>query len=100
MLVYRAPLRLLTNNPEKAATVAKVLADEAIEVCRTEPIQGPTSAFNSDYLSAKHEAGHALDRPGEEEAALPPTRVQIAPPVVLPGAPNRILTASYLAVVL
>lgn len=95
LLGIRAPLHLLTNNPEKAAAVAKALADEGIEVCRTEPIQGPTSAFNTDYLSAKHDSGHALNRPDQIEGALPPVRVRILPPVVLPGEPNRILTASY-----
>jgi hypothetical protein len=86
---------LLTNNPDKAAAVAKALADEDLEICRTEPIQGPISAFNSDYLSAKYESGHALDRPAGNEGALPPEPARILSPVVLPGEPNRILTASY-----
>ena len=95
LLDIQAPLRLLTNNPDKAAAVAKVLADEEIEVCRTEPIHGPISAFNSDYLSAKHDFGHALSRPVRIEAALPPERVENFPPLVLAGEPDRILTASY-----
>jgi GTP cyclohydrolase II len=95
LLGIRAPLRLLTNNPDKAAAVAKALADEEIEVCQTEPVQGPISAFNSDYLSAKYDSGHALDRPAGNEGALPPEPVRILPPVVLPGKPNRILTACY-----
>jgi hypothetical protein len=96
LLGIRAPLRLLTNNPDKAAAVAKALADEGLEICRTEPIQGPISAFNIDYLSAKYDSGHALERPaGNNEGALPPEPVRILPPVVLPGEPNRILTASY-----
>lgn len=95
LLEIRAPLRLLTNNPEKAAAVEKALADEEIEVCGIEPIQGPISAFNSDYLSAKHDAGHALDRPVRIEAALPPEPVEMLPPVELKGESDRILTASY-----
>ena len=98
LLGIRAPIRLLTNNPDKAAAVAKTLAEEGIEVCRTEPIQGPISVFNSDYLSAKHDSGHALNHPAHDaqiEGALPPERVRILPPMVLPGEPNRILTASY-----
>jgi len=95
LLGIRAPLRLLTNNPDKAAAVAKALADEDLEICRTEPIQGPISAFNSDYLSAKYDSGHALERPAGNEGAQPPEPVRILPPVVLPGEPNRILTASY-----
>jgi 3,4-dihydroxy 2-butanone 4-phosphate synthase/GTP cyclohydrolase II len=95
LLDIRAPLRLLTNNPDKAAAVAKALADEQLEVCRTESIHGPISAFNSDYLCAKHDSGHALDRPVRIRGALPPMPVRIHPPVVLRGEPNRILTASY-----
>jgi 3,4-dihydroxy 2-butanone 4-phosphate synthase/GTP cyclohydrolase II len=95
LLSIRAPISLLTNNPEKATAVSKFLAEEGIEVCRTESIHGPTSAFNSDYLSAKHDSGHALERPDGRLGALPPERVPLLPPVVLPGDPNRILTASY-----
>jgi GTP cyclohydrolase II len=95
LLGIRAPLRLLTNNPDKAAAVAKALADEGLEICRTEPIHGPISTFNSDYLSAKYDSGHALNRPAGNQGALPPEPVGILPPVVLPGEPNRILTASY-----
>jgi 3,4-dihydroxy 2-butanone 4-phosphate synthase/GTP cyclohydrolase II len=95
LLGIRAPICLLTNNPDKAAAVAKALAEEEIQVCRTEPIQGPTSTFNNYYLSAKHDSGHALNRPVRMLDALPPKRVRIVPPVVLPGEPNRVLTASY-----
>jgi len=95
LLGLRAPLRLLTNNPEKAAAVAKTLADENIEVCSCEPIQGPTSAFNSDYLSAKHDSGHAINRPAEIMAALPPGPVQRHAPMLLAGGSTRFLTASY-----
>ena len=95
LLGIHAPIRLLTNNPDKAAAVAKALADEEIQVCRTEPILGPTSAFNSDYLSAKHDSGHALNRPARVDGALPPERVRILPPIVLASESTRILTASY-----
>ena len=95
LLGIRAPLCLLTNNPDKASAVAKALADEDISVCRIQPIQGPTSPFNSDYLSAKHDSGHALSRPDRRAGALPPERVRLVPPIVLPGEKNRILTASY-----
>ena len=95
MLGIRAPLCLLTNNPDKAAAVAKALSDEGIEVCRTQPVQGPTSEFNRDYLSAKYESGHALNRPVATLGALPPSPVPILPPVVVSGEPNRIRTAAY-----
>lgn len=95
LLGIRGPLRLLTNNPDKAAAVAKALADEEIEVSRIEPIQGPISAFNSDYLSAKYDSGHALSRPTGNKGALPPESVRVFSPVVLPGEGHRILTACY-----
>jgi len=95
LLGIRAPLRLLTNNPDKAAAVEKALADERIEVFQTEAIHGPISAFNCDYLSAKHDSGHALNRPAPIDAALPPERVRKLPPRVVPGARNLIRTAAY-----
>ena len=95
LLGIAAPLRLLTNNPDKAAAVAKVLAEEQIEVGRTEPIHGPISAFNSDYLSAKHESGHLLNHPSRIDAVLPPERVRNLPPMVVPGASHLIRTGAY-----
>ena len=95
LLGIRAPLRLLTNNPDKTRAVAEALASEKIEVCETESIQGPTSDFNRDYLSAKHDSGHALDRPSRLAGALPPRPVRVFEPVALPGDPQRVLTASY-----
>jgi GTP cyclohydrolase II len=95
LLGIQTPLRLLTNNPDKAAAVEKVLAEEQIEVRRTEAIQGPVSAFNSDYLSAKLDSGHALDRASKIEAAMPPERVRSLPPRVVPGASHLIRTAGY-----
>ena len=96
LLGVRGPLCLLTNNPDKAAAVAKVLASEGIPIAATRPIQGPTSPFNSDYLGAKYDLGHALDRPVGAIGALPPERVQVFEPAILPGAPALVLTASYL----
>lgn len=95
LLGIRAPIRLLTNNPEKSAAVASALESEKIEVCGTESIQGPTSPFNRDYLTAKHDSGHALDRPSRLAGALPPTRVRVFEPMALPGDPRRVVTASY-----
>ncbi len=95
LLGIRAPLRLLTNNPDKAAAVEKALADERIAVFRTEAIHTPISAFNCDYLGAKHDSGHALNRPAPIDAALPPERVRKLPPRVVPGARNLIRTAAY-----
>ena len=95
LLGLRAPLRLLTNNPDKAAAVSKAFADEEIDVCRMERIIGPTSPFNSDYLAAKHDSGHALTRPSRMLSAKPPVDVRVVAPFALPGGRHRVLTASY-----
>jgi len=97
LLGIRGPLCLLTNNPDKAAAVAKVLASEGIPLAATRPILGPASTFNRDYLAAKFDLGHALDRPdGAVIGALPPERVRVFEPTILPDAPAFVLTASYL----
>jgi len=95
MLGIRAPIKLLTNNPDKTAAVARALEGEKIEVLGTESIQGPTSPFNRDYLTAKHDSGHALDRPTRLAGALPPEPVRVFEPTPLPGDPQRVMTASY-----
>ncbi|HIF92204.1 MAG: hypothetical protein ABGX04_05400 [Myxococcales bacterium] len=95
MLGLRAPLRLLTNNPDKASAVVKVLAAEDIRVDRTERIHGSTSPFNSDYLIAKHDSGHAFFPESEVAGTLPPLSVRVLPPIALRGDRHRVLTASY-----
>ena len=95
LLGVRAPIRLLTNNPEKAAAVGEALATEKIELLGTETIQAPSSPFNSDYLSAKQASGHALDSPSSLEGASPPVDVRVFDPVALPGDERRVVTASY-----
>jgi len=95
MLGIRSPIKLLTNNPDKTEAVARALEGEKIEVLGTESIQGPTSPFNRDYLTAKHDSGHALDRPTRLAGALPPIPVRVSPPTPLPGDPQRVVTASY-----
>lgn len=95
LLGIRAPLTLLTNNPDKAEAVAAALATEKIEVGDIESIQGPTSEFNRDYLTAKHDSGHALDRPSRLAGALPPVPVRVFEPSPLPGDSQQVVTASY-----
>lgn len=90
-----APIRLLTNNPEKAEGVRAALASEKLEVVETTPVRGASSPFNQDYLQAKHETGHRLEVAGEAAAALPPETVEVFDPFELEGDPRRIVTASY-----
>lgn len=95
LLGVRAPIQLLTNNPEKASAVTMALASEKIEVIGIETIQGGSSPFNRDYLNAKHDSGHALDQSTRDAGAAPPVDVQVFDPVALPGESRRIVTASY-----
>lgn len=95
LLGVRAPIRLLTNNPDKASDVAAALATEKIEVLGTETIHGPTSPFNHDYLRAKRASGHALDRSGALAGAMPPFDVHVFDPVSLPDDGRQVVTASY-----
>ncbi len=95
LLGVRAPIQLLTNNPEKASAVAAALATEKIDVIGTETIQGGSSPFNRDYLNAKHDSGHVLDQSTRDAGAAPPVDVQVFDPVALPGEGRRVVTASY-----
>lgn len=94
LLGVRAPIRLLTNNPEKASAVEAALATEKIEVDGLETIQGPSSPFNRHYLDAKRGSGHAL-APSEGQGVRPPDRVRVFEPVPIQGDLRRIVTASY-----
>jgi GTP cyclohydrolase II len=95
LLGIRGSLCLLTNNPEKATAVSKVLASEGIALSSIEQIQGPTSPFNRDYLGAKFDLGHSLDRPGTAIGALPPGTVDIFEPRPLVEGSTVALMASY-----
>jgi len=95
LLGIRAPIQLLTNNPEKASAVAKALSTEKIDVVGIENIHGGSSPFNRDYLNAKQDSGHALDVSTRRAGATPPVEVQVFDPVSLPGDLRRVVTASY-----
>jgi GTP cyclohydrolase II len=95
MLGVRGPLRLLTNNPEKIAAVARVLEGEKIEVESTLSVTGRRSPWNRDYLRAKQISGHMLERGGSVGGALPPERVRCFEPVELACDAARLVTASY-----
>jgi GTP cyclohydrolase II len=95
LLGVRAPLRLLTNNPEKAQAVARALAEDKIEVCGTRPIHGLASPFNSHYLEAKARSGHRLGGVRRTLGALPPDPVIAEPPMSAIEAPHLVSTARY-----
>jgi 3,4-dihydroxy 2-butanone 4-phosphate synthase/GTP cyclohydrolase II len=93
LLGLRAPLRLLTNNPEKVAAVARA----GVPLVDTEPLARAASPFNVDYLAAKSRSGHALETPGRAPRAVePPEPVECLPPHAPAGAPRLVHAASYL----
>ncbi len=96
LLGIRAPIGLLTNNPEKARAVARSLSARGLELERTVPLQGPASPFNRDYLRAKRSSGHAIDRGAGQTVALPPEPVEVESPRRARNAPALLSTASYL----
>jgi hypothetical protein len=95
MLGVRGPLRLLTNNPEKVAAVARALAVEKLEIEGTEPVAGANSPWNRDYLRAKRSAGHLLERVDVPAGARPPDPLRAFAPVAHVADPERLVTASY-----
>ncbi len=94
-LGIRAPLTLLTNNPEKAEALAVAFSNQKIDVNETLPLQAPSSPFNRDYLRAKRRSGHALARGASLSVALPPAPVEVEPPLRAAGHPHLISTACY-----
>ncbi|MDC0714776.1 GTP cyclohydrolase II [Stigmatella sp. ncwal1] len=93
ILGVRAPVRLLTNNPEKTRALKKL----GIEVEAAEQIQREASPFNVHYLSSKRRDGHALASGllAEKEAVLPEPVLSFEP-APLKAAPYLIQMASYL----
>ncbi len=93
LLGVRAPLRLLTNNPEKrAALEAEKLAVEEVVALTSRP-----SPFNLHYLASKSRSGHVLAAPrGSDLPAELPEPVEAFAPHALPGAERFLRLASYL----
>lgn len=92
LLGIRAPLRLLSNNPEKIAALRAL----GLPIVSIEPIGGSASPFNSHYLSAKSRAGHAFAPPDGAITAELPEPVEAIQPEPLPGTPEVLRAASYL----
>jgi GTP cyclohydrolase II len=92
LLGVRAPLRLLSNNPDK---VAAVRAAGAI-VDGTEPLQIRASAYSQHYLDAKSRAGHSVGSTTDVDAAALPEAVTVVAPEPLADAPRFVRLASYL----
>ncbi|MGH7898192.1 MAG: GTP cyclohydrolase II [Candidatus Binatia bacterium] len=93
LLGIRAPLELLTNNPEKAAA----LAAEGLRVAGIRSLDNEPSPFNLHYLDAKQRFGHSLAaRDSTQRAAELPESVVAFDPYELEADPRLVHMASYL----
>ena len=93
LLGVTASLRLLTNNPEKAATLER----HGVKLAGTEPLAPTASPFNLHYLESKSRSGHALDAaPGDVRAAELPEAVEAFEPRPLRDAERFVALARYL----
>ena len=92
-LGIEAPLQVLSNNPDKLAS----LRDAGVAVAGHTPLAPHApSAFNLAYLAAKSRSGHALDVATAAIAAELPEPVDVIEPAPVPGVPSLLHVASYL----
>jgi len=93
LLGIRAPLRLLSNNPDKIAA----LAAEGIAIDSVQRLEHEPTPFNVHYIAAKQRSGHLLGA-GEStpRAAELPEPVDAFEPYALPELPHVVHMASYL----
>ena len=91
LLGITAPLRVLTNNPEKLGA----LRAAGVAVAGHRPVAVGPSPFSAHYLAAKSRSGHLLAA-GSGAAAALPERVTQHQPRRVRGAPRFIELASYL----
>jgi GTP cyclohydrolase II len=92
LLGVRAPLCLLSNNPDKVAA----LRDAGADVAGTEPLRVRTSAYSHDYLAAKARAGHTVAPTAGVDAAALPERVAVIRPEPLAPGSRLVRLAGYL----
>jgi GTP cyclohydrolase II len=95
LLGSEAPLRLLTQNPEKA----KALEDAGVRVAEVVPLAPQLTAWNRHYLAAKSRSGHAIADPGEGPAALPDP-LPAVPPAPVDAAGRFVRVGRYLLPIL
>ncbi len=91
LLGIAAPLRVLTNNPEKL----DALRIAGVAVAGHLPVAVGASPFSAHYLTAKSRSGHLL-APGRSTLAVLPERVARLRPRRVRGAPRFVELASYL----
>jgi len=91
LLGITAPLTLLTNNPQKLAT----LADLAVPIAGATGLALPSSPFNRHYLAAKAGAGHDLAIGPDGVEADPPEPVEAIAAQALPGYASLVRIGAY-----
>jgi 3,4-dihydroxy 2-butanone 4-phosphate synthase/GTP cyclohydrolase II len=92
-LGLRAPLAVLSNNPEKVAA----LRGAGVAVAAVEGLERDPSPFNLHYLTAKSRSGHALQAAAPPAgAATPPEPVVAFEPAPLDAVPRFLRVAHYL----
>lgn len=92
LLGVAAPLRLLSNNPDKVAA----LRDAGAAVDGTEALRVRPSAYSQHYLDAKLHAGHTVAATDGVDAVALPEPVALLAPAPLPDAPRFVRVAAYL----
>jgi GTP cyclohydrolase II len=92
LLHVTAPLRLLSNNPDKVAA----LREAGAAVDGTEPLRVRASAYSQHYLDAKAHAGHTVATSAGIDAAVLPEAVPVLTPAPLATAPRFVRLAAYL----
>jgi GTP cyclohydrolase II len=91
LLRIGAPLRVLSNNPDKLAALESI----GLDVEEGVPLFDAASAFNAHYIASKSEVGHTLSHDGLDAADLPEP-VRCFDPYALPDRPSWLHLASYL----
>jgi GTP cyclohydrolase II len=90
-LSLRAPLVVLTNNPEKLAA----LEAAGVRIAASRSVGGAPHPWNRHYLASKSRSGHRLPATDGPHAELP-GRVEPIEPRAARGAPSWLELASYL----
>lgn len=92
LLGIRAPLELLTNNPEKLAQLER----EKLPIAGSRPLRVESSAMSHHYLKSKQQRGHDLASTGTK-GLVPalPEKVTWQEPVEIAGE-SLVRMASYL----
>jgi GTP cyclohydrolase II len=97
LLDVRAPLRLLTNNPEK---IAALRAATGLDLDGAEPLSPAASPYALHYIASKMRSGHRLAEPEASSVAGLPEPVVGFDPYELADEPRFVHVADYLLPVL